>query len=64
MKNRIVSWVLVFLMMLSVLPVSTSAAAADETLFERYIPINQVYSAGVSPYQLTLGSPYTFFIGT
>ena len=46
MKTRLTALALVVLLALSVL--SVSAAATEETLFERYIPINQAYSASVS----------------
>lgn len=62
MKNRIVMLALVLLMALSALPVF--AQATDETLFERYIPINQAYSASVNPFSIIEGSSYTFMIGT
>ncbi len=62
MKNRIISLALIIFMMLTVQP--ASMLAADEKLFDRYIPINQAYSAGVSPYGVSVGAPYTFFIGT
>ena len=62
MKNRIVMLALVLLMALSALPVF--AQATDETLFERYISINQAYSASVNPFSIIEGSSYTFMIGT
>ena len=62
MKKRIVMLALVLLMALSALPVF--AQATDETLFERYIPINQAYSASVNPFSIIEGSSYTFMIGT
>lgn len=62
MKNRIVMLALALLMALSALPVF--AKATDETLFERYIPINQAYSASVNPFSIIEGSSYTFMIGT
>lgn len=65
MKNRIVSLLLALLMALSVLPVLVQAADdADKTLFERYIPINQAYSASVNPFSVTEGAAYTFMLGT
>ena len=39
MKTRLTALALAILMAVSVL--SVSAAAAEETLFERYIPVNQ-----------------------
>ena len=62
MKTRLTALALVVLLALSVL--SVSAAATEETLFERYIPINQAYSASVNPFSVTEGAPYTFTIGT
>lgn len=62
MKNRIVSLALVLLMAFTTMPFCTFAA--DETLFERYIPINQAYSANISPYTVSVGKPYNFNIGT
>lgn len=62
MKNRMISAVLVLLMIITVQPVH--ASAAGETLFDRYIPINQAYSAKVSPFSAEVGSVYTFYIGT
>ena len=40
MKTRLTALALAILMALSVLSVS-AAAATEETLFERYIPVNQ-----------------------
>lgn len=62
MKTRLTALALVVLLALSVL--SVSAAATEETLFERYIPINQAYSASVNPFSVTEGASYTFMIGT
>lgn len=62
MKNRIAALMLALLMAVSVL--SVSVQATDETLFERYIPINQAYSASVNPFSIIEGSSYTFMIGT
>ena len=62
MKNRIISLVLILFMVLTMQPIYVSAA--DETLFDRYIPINQAYSANVSPFSVSEGASYTFFIGT
>ena len=62
MKKRILTLLLTLLMALSLLPVFVFSA--DETLFERYIPINQAYSANVSPYSVTVGKAYSFGIGT
>lgn len=62
MKNRIAALMLALLMAVSVL--SVSVQATDETLFERYIPINQAYSASVNPFSVTEGASYTFMIGT
>lgn len=62
MKNRIISLVLILFMVLTMQPVC--ASAADETLFDRYIPVNQAYSANVSPFSVSEGAAYTFFIGT
>lgn len=37
-----------------------SAAEETETLFDRYIPVNQAYSAKVSPFSVTQGVSYSF----
>ena len=61
---------LVALMLVSVLPImpvrSTSAADQTQTLFDRYIPVNQVYSAKASSYSVDVSGKYSFsfFIGT
>ena len=57
MKTRLTALALVVLLALSVL--SVSAAATEETLFERYIPINQAYSASVNPFS---GSEIIIFL--
>lgn len=65
MKKRILSLLLCLCMTLALLPaVAVPASAADGTLFERYIPIAQVYSAGVSPYSASVGTNYNFQWGT
>ena len=70
MKKRILSMALVALMLVSVLPImpvrSTSAADQTQTLFDRYIPVNQVYSAKASSYSVDVSGKYSFsfFIGT
>ena len=70
MKKRILSMALVALMLVSVLPImpvrSTSAADKTQTLFDRYIPVNQVYSAKASSYSVDVSGKYSFsfFIGT
>ena len=58
MKRRMLSLALVLLMVLSIQLLGT--LAADETLFERYIPINQAYSAQLTPLPLRLGRRATF----
>ena len=46
MKKRIIAVMLVLLMVLSMLPVMpVSIKAADTTIFDRFIPVNQAYSA-------------------
>ena len=62
MKRRMLSLALVLFMALSIQPVG--ALAADETLFERYIPINQAYSAQINPFTVEVGSSCNFFVGT
>lgn len=48
MKKRIIAVMLVLLMVLSMLPVMpASIKAADTTIFDRFIPVNQAYSASV-----------------
>jgi hypothetical protein len=67
MKKRIMSLLLVLVMFFSVLPIMParrSAAKETETLFDRYIPVNQAYSAKVSPFSVTEGVSYSFSIGT
>lgn len=67
MKKRIMSLLLVLVMFFSVLPIMPtrrSAAEETETLFDRYIPVNQAYSAKVSPFSVTQGVSYSFSIGT
>ena len=65
MKKRILSLVLVLCMTLTLAPIAAvSGLAANETLFDRYIPIAQVYSAGVSPYTASVGTNYNFEWGT
>ena len=65
MKKRILSLLLCICMALTLLPAATvPAAAADGTLFDRYIPIAQVYSARVSPYTASVGTNYNFEWGT
>ena len=61
MRKRIAAAVIALAIALSALYV---CGAADETLFERFIPINQVYSANVNPYTVKTGTPYNFNIGT
>ena len=67
MKKRIVSLmltqILILLSVMAVLP-AASASAAGETLFDRFIPINQAYSASVNPYGVDPGNAYGFSIGT
>lgn len=62
MKKRILSLLLCLCMALTLLP--TASLAANETLFERYIPIAQVYSALASPYTASVGENYNFEWGT
>lgn len=68
MKKRILSLTLVLLMIVSILPampmVCISAADSTNTLFDRYIPVNQAYSAKTEPFGVTAGAAYTFGIGT
>ena len=67
MKKRIMSLLLVLVMVFSILPIMParrSAAEETETLFDRYIPVNQAYSAKVSPFSVTQGVSYSFSIGT
>lgn len=65
MKKRILSLLLCLCMALALLPpFAAPASAADETLFDRYIPIAQVYSARVSPYSASVGTNYNFEWGT
>lgn len=65
MKKRIGSFLLALCMALALLPAAvTPVSAAEETLFDRYIPIAQVYSAGVSPYAASVGKNYNFEWGT
>ena len=67
MKKRIMSLALVLVMLFSVLPIMParrSVAEETETLFDRYIPVNQAYSAKVSPFSVTQGVSYSFSIGT
>lgn len=65
MKKRILSLLLTLCMALGLLPSAAAPAwAAGETLFERYIPIAQVYSARVSPYTASVGKNYNFEWGT
>ena len=67
MKKRIMSLLLVLVMFFSILPIMParrSAAKETETLFDRYIPVNQAYSAKVSPFSVTEGVSYSFSIGT
>lgn len=65
MKKRVLSLLLCICMVLTLLPAATvPAVAADETLFDRYIPIAQVYSARVSPYTASVGTNYNFEWGT
>ena len=61
MKKRIMSLLLVLVMFFSVLPIMPVRKSAaeeteeTETLFDRYIPVNQAYSAKVSPFSVTEG---------
>lgn len=62
MKKRILSLLLCLCMALTLLP--ATAFAADGTLFERYIPIAQVYSAMASPTTADVGTNFLFQWGT
>ena len=66
MKKRIIAMSLVLIMVLTMLPAVPSArtSAADKTLFNMYIPINQAYSASVSPFSVETGKSYSFNIGS
>jgi len=65
MKKRTLSLALALCLALALLPAGTApAAAAEETLFERYIPIAQVYSATATPYTAQVGENYNFEWGT
>ena len=64
MKKRALGLVMAILIVFGTLPFSASVSAADETLFERFIPINQAYSTDLSPFMVEEGSNCTFFIGT
>ena len=65
MKKRILSLLLALCMTFSLLPAAVMpAAAADESLFDRYIPIAQVYSATTTPYTASVGKNFNFQWGT
>ena len=64
MKKRALGLVMAIFIVFGTLPFSESVSAADETLFERFIPINQAYSTDLSPFTVEEGSNCTFFIGT
>lgn len=60
MKKQILSLFLSLCMVLTL----TSTATFAATLFDRYIPISQVYSARVNPYAASVGKNYNFEWGT
>ncbi len=62
MKKRILCLLLCLCMAMSLLP--TAALAAEGTLFERYIPIAQVYSAMATPTTANVGANFLFQWGT
>lgn len=65
MKKRILSLLLALCMTFALLPAAvTPASAADETLFDRYIPIAQVYSSTATPYGVKVGKSIRFKWGT
>lgn len=65
MKKRVLSLLLALCMTFSLLPTAVMPAlAADETLFERYIPIAQVYSAMATPTTADVGANFLFQWGT
>lgn len=65
MKKRILSLLLTLGMTFALLPAAgTSAMAAGETLFDRYIPIAQVYGATASPTAAGVGENLNFQWGT
>lgn len=63
MIKRFLSGLLCLCMVLSLIPVA-AFAADGETLFDRFIPINQAYSAYISPNGAKVGKTLTFSIGT
>lgn len=65
MKKRVLSLLLVLGMTLALLPAAgVPAMAAGETLFDRYIPIAQVYGATASPTAAGVGENLNFQWGT
>lgn len=64
MKKRILSLLLTLSMTLALLPDATPASAAEESLFDRYIPIAQVYGATASPTAAGVGENLNFQWGT
>lgn len=65
MKKRLLSLLLALCMTLALLSAAvTPGLAAEETLFERYIPIAQVYSAMATPTTANVGSNFLFQWGT
>lgn len=64
MKKRVLSLLLCLCMTLTLLPAVTPAEAAAETLFDRYIPIAQVYGATASPTAAQMGKNFNFQWGT
>lgn len=65
MKKRILSLLLALGMTFALLPAAgTPAMAAGETLFDRYIPIAQVYSAMATPTGVKAGANLLFQWGT
>ena len=66
MKKRIIAVMLVLLMVLSMLPVMpVSIKAADTTIFDRFIPVNQAYSASEEdPFGIAEAESVSLNIGT